>query len=65
MSMTTRVTAADGTEVLVRVWEPEGEPRAGILIVHGLGEHSGRYEHVGAAWARAGYLVHSRSVSLP
>ena len=25
-----------------------------MLLVHGIGEHSGRYEHVGAAFAAAG-----------
>ena len=28
-----------------------------MLLVHGIGEHSGRYEHVGAAFAAAGFDV--------
>ncbi len=59
MSMTTRITAFDGTDILTRRWEAAGTPRAGILIVHGLGEHSGRYEHVGAALAGRGFAVHA------
>lgn len=39
---------------LRRQWVPAGEPRAAALIVHGLAEHSGRYEQVGSALARAG-----------
>lgn len=39
-------TFADGTEQLVRHW-PSPESVATVLIVHGTGEHSGRYEHVG------------------
>jgi hypothetical protein len=27
-------------------WLPESEPKAGLLIVHGLAEHSGRYMNV-------------------
>jgi alpha-beta hydrolase superfamily lysophospholipase len=27
-------------------WRPEGYPRALIALVHGFGEHSGRYQHV-------------------
>ena len=32
-----------------------GPCRASVLIVHGLGEHSGRYEHVGDQMAAAGF----------
>jgi len=57
MSTTARIAASDGTELLTRTWEPVGDPRAVILIVHGLGEHSGRYEHVGDHLAEMGFLV--------
>jgi alpha-beta hydrolase superfamily lysophospholipase len=42
------VQAADRTELYVRSW-PAAEPRGRVLLVHGLGEHCGRYEHVAAA----------------
>ncbi|HUG29093.1 MAG TPA: lysophospholipase [Candidatus Limnocylindria bacterium] len=49
------VTARDGTTILVRHWSvAQGEPWASILLVHGLAEHSGRYQHVGAQLAGAG-----------
>ncbi len=49
------VAARDATPLLVRHWPVEpGEPWASMLLVHGLGEHSGRYEHVGAQLAAAG-----------
>ncbi len=38
-------TARDGTMIAVRRW-PVQDPKAAMLIVHGLGEHSGRYDHV-------------------
>lgn len=41
---------------LVRTWEPE-QARADIVLVHGLGEHSGRYEAVGSQLAEAGFRV--------
>lgn len=47
---------ADGTEQLRRRWAVEG-PRAALLIVHGVGEHSGRYQHVGQFFARHGIDV--------
>jgi acylglycerol lipase len=46
-------TTADGTSLRTRHW-PAAEPWASVLIVHGLGEQSGRYEHVGDHYARAG-----------
>jgi acylglycerol lipase len=54
-STTRHVNARDGTPLLVREWSVEaGEPWAMLLLVHGLAEHSGRYEHVGAQFAAAG-----------
>lgn len=53
------IAARDGTSLLTRHWPVEsGEPWAGLLIVHGLAEHSGRYEHVGAQLAAAGIDAH-------
>lgn len=52
--------AADGTRLHAHVWTATGSaarPRATVLLVHGLGEHAGRYQHV-AAWLTArGYAV--------
>jgi alpha-beta hydrolase superfamily lysophospholipase len=55
------VRAADGTDLLLRHWAPDVSadvPWASVLLVHGLGEHSGRYEHVGDRMAAAGLDVH-------
>lgn len=57
-----RATTADGTELLTREWDPPAAagPRwAELLLVHGLGEHSGRYEHVGERLAETGIAVHA------
>ena len=56
-STTEMARAHDGAEQLRRHWAPTGSVRAAMLIVHGIGEHSGRYEHVGAAFADAGVDV--------
>ena len=45
-----------GTE-LVRDWAPDGEPRAVVVLVHGLAEHCGRYERTGSLLAKAGFHV--------
>jgi acylglycerol lipase len=53
------VVARDGTPLLLRHWAVDsGEPWASMLIVHGLAEHCGRYEHVGTQLAKAGIDVH-------
>jgi acylglycerol lipase len=44
-----------GPRLFFRHWTPDSVPRATILIVHGMGEHSGRYVHVGEFFARAGF----------
>jgi len=51
----TRVATTDGVGLLLRSWEPAVEPRAVIVIIHGLGEHSGRYRHVGQGLADRGF----------
>lgn len=42
---------------LIRTWTPVSEPRAEVVLVHGLGEHSGRYERTGSILAEAGLAV--------
>ncbi len=53
-----RAVTADGVDLLTRHW-PAADPWAAMLIVHGLGEHSGRYEHVGEHFATAGIDTHA------
>lgn len=55
-----RVAARDGTELLVRRWPAaSGEPAwAHVLLVHGLGEHSGRYHRLAGWLTAAGLDVH-------
>lgn len=48
-------TTRDGLIQLRRRWSPAGTAKAAVLMVHGLGEHSGRYEHVGGRLAELGY----------
>ena len=38
-------------------WEPEGEPRALLQLVHGMAEHIRRYDYVAQAFCKAGFLV--------
>ena len=65
-SLVRHVPAADGTDLLVRHWPADeaeaggawaGQPWAFVLLIHGLSEHSGRYEHVGDQLTGAGLDV--------
>lgn len=49
----------DGLEMYAQSWEPEGPPRAIVFFIHGLGDHSGRYAHIGKALADAGFAMTS------
>ncbi|OQY19260.1 MAG: alpha/beta hydrolase [Chloroflexi bacterium] len=48
-----------GLELYYQRWRPEGEPKAILAIVHGLGEHSGRYGNVVDWFAPQGYAVYA------
>ena len=41
-----------------RSWLPDGVPKAVAVVVHGIGEHMGRYTHVVEALVQRGYGVH-------
>lgn len=51
--MTLETTFDDGTRCLTRHW-PAADPWCRLVLVHGLGEHSGRYNHVGEHLSAAG-----------
>jgi acylglycerol lipase len=59
MTTATVVRARDGLELRTYVWPAVGTPRAHLLIVHGIAEHAGRYQHVGAQLAGAGITTHA------
>ncbi|MGZ3589467.1 MAG: alpha/beta hydrolase [Thermodesulfobacteriota bacterium] len=46
------------TRIFFQNWLPEGEPKAILLIVHGLAEHSGRYMNLVNHFVPLGYAVH-------
>jgi alpha-beta hydrolase superfamily lysophospholipase len=62
----------DGLALFCRKWEPATPALASVVIVHGLGEHSGRYVHVGRYFSEAGFRTiafdlrgHGRSPGRP
>jgi alpha-beta hydrolase superfamily lysophospholipase len=51
-------TDAEGIDITFYEW-PVAQPKGCVQLVHGLGEHARRYDHVAAALNRAGYSVYA------
>lgn len=53
------LTTSDDETLHTTLWEPKrlDHPKAVVCLVHGFGEHSGRYQHVAAALTAADYIV--------
>ena len=49
----------DGTIMLLRVWEPEGPPRAVVVGFHGLGSHSGLLEFIATQYTSKGFIFYA------
>ena len=48
----------EGKPLFTRVWKPlTNQPKAIMQIIHGMGEHSGRYSHVGRFFSQKGFIV--------
>lgn len=52
-------TGYEGLTLFYQSWHPEEETRAVLIIVHGLGEHGGRYEHVVNHLVPKGYAIYA------
>ena len=51
--------AADGVAIRTMRWPPQQPSWASVLLVHGVGEHAGRYDQVAQQMAAAGIEVHA------
>lgn len=49
----------DGVELYCQSWHPEGAVKAVLPVVHGIGEHSGRYGNVVNWFVPRGYAVYA------
>ena len=56
---TSSLQTADGLTLFTQSWKPEHDPKAAVLLLHGLAEHSGRYVHVAQAFVSSGYAVYT------
>lgn len=57
MNTTPNTDMNDDVTFYMQGWEPEGKPKAIVCLIHGLGEHTGRYVHVGDVLNKAGYAL--------
>lgn len=48
-----------GLCLFTHAWLPDQSPRAVILLVHGVGEHLGRYHHVARSLVERGYAFYA------
>ena len=50
--------SSDGNEIYSQIWEPDSpQVKAVVCLIHGLGEHSGRYRHVAEHMTDCGYVM--------
>ena len=56
--MQTGFQSVDGLHIHTESWLPAGDPKAVVVIVHGISEHIGRYRHVANYLTQQGYAVY-------
>lgn len=50
--------ATDGLDLYTASWLPDTDAKAIVVIVHGLAEHIGRYDHIARAFVQHSYAVY-------
>ncbi len=50
---------AGGERLFWQAWQPEGEPRGVLVVVHGLKDHSSRYSGLASELTAGGYAVYA------
>ena len=50
-------SSRDGVELFLRGWQPEADVKAVVALLHGLGEHVGRYAHMAQPFTDGGYAL--------
>lgn len=57
--MTDKFLGAGELEIFLRKWLGDVPPQGVLVIAHGMGEHSGRYDHVARFFAARGLVVYA------
>jgi alpha-beta hydrolase superfamily lysophospholipase len=53
------VESTGGLKLYYQAWHPPGEPRTVVAIVHGIGEHSGRFKNIVEHLVARGHAVYA------
>ena len=53
------IEVAQGLNIFVRSWRPDGVARAAVVICPGFNAHSGQYQWVGERFAAMGFAVYA------
>ncbi len=53
-----RFQGVRGTDIYYQAWLPDEDPKAVVVVVHGLGEHSGRYMNLVNRLVPLGYAIY-------
>ncbi len=53
------LTGAEGKRIYWQAWSPEGDAKAAVIVVHGAGEHGGRYRYVVERLVPQGFVVYA------
>jgi alpha-beta hydrolase superfamily lysophospholipase len=48
-----------GVRIVYDVWTPDAQPRAVVVLAHGLGEYARRYDHVAQRFGAAGLVTYA------
>jgi alpha-beta hydrolase superfamily lysophospholipase len=54
--------ASDGHPIFIRRWAPAGTAKAALLVIHGMAEHSARYERLAEVMTQAGWAVYAQDL---
>ena len=54
-----RIETTDGLALLTRTWEPSRPSRGQVVVVHGLKDHSQRYDRLARQMAETGLTAHA------
>jgi len=55
----TKASEKSNNELYFRHWPAEGDTKATVMLIHGLGEHCQRYQHLAQYLNNAGYSLSS------
>lgn len=53
------VVAPDGAHLPLRVWTPDGPPKAVVLALHGFNDYANAFDDPGQSWAKHGVITYA------